>query len=311
MLLNRDSKPWLWVCLAIFVVCTVAYVPYHRSSINGPSGGTWPGLIYGVIGTAMIFLAMALTPRKKFRTLRIGRTYWWLQAHVWFGLLSFPVILYHAGFREGLWGGWITVTLMVLFIIIEISGITGLILQNVLPGKLLRDVQFETIFEQIDHVVGELAKEAKSRVEAVTARKVEGEFDYDAIPAGSGLSGPVGSGTAVAAVPTAGVTAATTPGAEEVERFYRTQVVPALGSSYATAALPADFDRLRSQTPLSIHELINDLQSIVDERRQLERQRKTQYLLHGWLWVHVPLSMAMLVLIVVHAVVALRYARPW
>jgi len=57
--------------------------------------------------------------------------------------------------------------------------------------------------------------------------------------------------------------------------------------------------------------VINDLQSIVDERRQLERQRKTQYLLHGWLWVHVPLSMAMLVLILVHAVVALRYARPW
>lgn len=301
MLLNRDSKPWLWVCLAIFVVCVATYIPYHYSTLNGPSGGTWPGLIYGVIGTLMIFLAMGLTPRKKFRTLRIGRTYWWLQAHVWFGLLSFPVILFHAGFRDGLWGGPITVTLMVLFILIELSGIVGLILQNVLPGKLLRDVQFETIFEQIDHVVGELRSEAQAKVESVTMRKVEDEFDLDAIPAGAG-------GRAAMAV----MTAATTPGAAEVESFYKSQVVPALSKGFRSdVATPAEFDKLRASTPLTIHEVINDLQSIVDERRQLEKQRKTQYLLHGWLWIHVPMSMAMLVLILVHAFVALRYARPW
>ena len=302
MLLNRDSKPWLWVCLAIFAVCLATYIPYHRGALNGPSGGTWPGLIYGVIGTAMIFLAMALTPRKKFRTLRVGRVYWWLQAHVWFGLLSFPVILFHAGFRDGLWGGWITVTLMLLFIAIELSGILGLVLQNLLPGKMLRDVQFETIFEQIDHVIGGLRSEAMTKVESVTLRKVEGEFDLDAIPAG-------GTGVAMAV---ASATAATTPGATEVEAFYKGEVIAALAPRYnANVATPAEFDKLRAQTPLTIHEVINDLQSIVDERRQLERQRKTQYLLHGWLWVHVPMSMAMLVLILVHAVVALRYARPW
>lgn len=300
MLINRDSKPWLWVCGAIFIVCLLTYIPYHRSTLNGPSGGTWPGFIYGVVGTLMILLAMALTPRKKLRTLRIGKAYWWLQAHVWFGLLSFPVILFHAGFRDGLWGGPMTVALMVVFIVIWLSGIVGLLLQNLLPGKLLRDVQYETIFEQIDHVAEKLREEAEAKVASVTSRKVEGEFDLDAIPAGGG-------GQAVAVL-----TAGTTPGAAEVATFYREFVARALArGGDISVATPAAFDRLRAQTPLTIHEVINDLQSIVEERRQLERQRKLQYVLHGWLWVHVPLSMAMLLMIVVHAVVALRYVRPW
>lgn len=298
MLINRDSKPWALVALAIFVVCAIAYVPYHRSQLAGPSGGTWMGLFYGVIGTAFILLAMGLTPRKKFRTMRIGRVYWWMQAHVWFGLLSFPVILFHAGFRDGLWGGPMTWALMILFIVIELSGIVGIILQNVLPGKLLRDVQFETIFEQIDHVISKLREEAEAKVGAIADRKVEAEYDLDAVPAG---------GTVALMA-----TSAVTPGATEVATFYKQQVVRALAPDFdPTAAMPSEFDRLRARTPLIAHETINDLQSIVEERRQLERQRKTHYLLHGWLWIHIPMSLAMLVLIVVHAFVALRYAHPW
>lgn len=305
MLINRDSKSWLIACLVIFAACAVAYVPYHRSQPAGPSGGTWMGLFYGVIGTAMILLAMGLTPRKKWRTARVGRVYWWMQAHVWFGLLSFPVILFHAGFRDGLWGGWMTWALMVLFIIIEVSGIAGLVMQNVLPGRLLREVEYETIYEQIDAVSAKLKEEAEAKVVAITRRKVEEAYEYEAVPAGM----PASAGMALAS----GVTAASTPGAEEVEGFYRQQVLPLLSGRKGSGELakPGEFDRLRAKTPLLVHETINDLQSICDEKRQLEKQRKLQWFLHGWLWVHVPLSAAMLVLIVVHAVVALRYSHPW
>lgn len=304
MLLNRDSKSWITLCFAIFAVCAVLYWPYHHAAIAGPSGGTWPGLIYGVIGTAFILLAMGLTPRKKYRTLRIGRVYWWMQAHVWFGLLAFPVICFHAGFRPGLWGAPMTWALMLLFITIELSGIVGLILQNVLPSKLLKDVQYETIFDQIDHVVAQLREEAATRVSAITKRKVEAEFDIDAVPAGA----TGGVATAI----TGFATATETPGATDVEHFYQQQVVAALADHPApNMATPTDFDRLRARTPLIAHETINDLQSIVEERRQLARQRKLHIFLHAWLWIHVPMSAAMLILMIVHAVVALRYHHPW
>lgn len=304
MLLNKDSKPWLTACLVIFAICALAYIPYHRSQPSGPSGGTWMGLFYGIIGTAFIILAMLLTPRKKFRTMRVGRVYWWLQAHVWFGLLSFPVILFHAGFRDGLWGGLMTWSLMILFILIEISGITGLILQNILPGKLLRDVQFETIFEQIDHVEDKLREEAESKIKSITERKIEAEFDLEAVPAG-----------AAGAEVTARTVATMTPGAEAIETFYRQAVVPALaprGQGFnGNGAKPSNFDVLRSGTPLAVHDVIADLQSIVEERRQLERQRKIHTVLHAWLWIHIPMSLAMLILMVLHAIIALRYHHPW
>ena len=296
MLIDRQAKPWVLTAAALFVIATIAYIPYHRSMPNGPSGGSLMGLIYGVAGTAMILFAIALTPRKRLRTLRIGRAYLWMQGHVWFGLLSFPVILYHAGFRQHLWGAPLTLTLMLLFIAIEVSGIIGLILQQILPTKLLRDVPYETVFEQIDHVVDTLRTEADTKLAALTTHKVEREYEYDALPAG-----------ATATMST------TTPGVEALATFYKSEILPFLQTAPARTKVwrPGDaaiaFDRLRTHLPVELHETANDLQSIADERRQLVRQKKLHTYLHSWLWIHVPLSFAMLVLIVVHAVEALRY----
>jgi len=50
-----------------------------------------------------------------------------------------------------------------------------------------------------------------------------------------------------------------------------------------------------------------DLESMVEERRQLAIQVKLHHWLHGWLFLHVPVSMAFLVLTLVHAVVSLVY----
>ncbi|MFN4243493.1 MAG: hypothetical protein ACK4PI_09670 [Tepidisphaerales bacterium] len=314
MRINRDSLPWVWATSAVLVVCVLTYIPYHRAALNGPSGGTWPGLIYGVIGTAMIVVAMLLTPRKKLRTLRVGRAYGWMQAHVWLGLASLPVILLHAGFRDGLWGSPFTFALMVVFIVIYVSGVVGLVLQNLMPVRLLAEVPGETIFEQIDHVIGHLRQEAEKVVMSASRPRGEEGFELEAIPAGAAAGG--GAARAAVGESAGGVRATEAPpardGAEALTAFYRQQVVPALADrGDVSVATPADFERLRATLPLGMQEAAADLQSIVEERRQLERQRRLHTWLHGWLWVHVPLSAAMAVMVVVHAVVALRYARPW
>ena len=59
--------------------------------------------------------------------------------------------------------------------------------------------------------------------------------------------------------------------------------------------------------PQPVHAVLEDLESICEEERQLSRQRKIYHLLHGWLLVHVPASIALLVLGGIHAIVALRY----
>jgi hypothetical protein len=59
--------------------------------------------------------------------------------------------------------------------------------------------------------------------------------------------------------------------------------------------------------PLAEQEQVVDLQAIVEERRQLLKQKKMHDILHGWLIVHVPISYGLMLISTFHAVYALRY----
>jgi hypothetical protein len=72
-------------------------------------------------------------------------------------------------------------------------------------------------------------------------------------------------------------------------------------------SLKAYFERLRIFLAPDAHPVLGDLESICDERRQLAVQARMHLLLHAWLYLHVPLSFALLLLTIVHAIVALSY----
>src|SRR5262245_25676911 len=101
MLIDRQSRSWIIATIGMFAIATALYIPYARSQLHGPTGSSWFGLGYGIVGTVFMTFAMLLSFKKRVRTMRIGRAYWWTQGHVWLGLLAYPLILYHAGFRWG------------------------------------------------------------------------------------------------------------------------------------------------------------------------------------------------------------------
>ena len=67
------------------------------------------------------------------------------------------------------------------------------------------------------------------------------------------------------------------------------------------------FTGLRTLLPAAAHDTLMDLEDICEEARQLLLQERLHRWLHGWLLVHIPLSLAMILLGAVHAVMALRY----
>ncbi|MGD9688922.1 MAG: hypothetical protein AB7K52_01795 [Phycisphaerales bacterium] len=71
------------------------------------------------------------------------------------------------------------------------------------------------------------------------------------------------------------------------------------------------FGNLKTQTPAHIHPGIDDLEELAARRRQLVRQATWMKYLHGWLLFHVPTSWAFIVLVAVHAILALRYWGPF
>jgi hypothetical protein len=265
--------------------------------MGGARGGTVVGIIYGVVGFAFMIFAGLLSLRKKFPVWRMGRTSTWMRGHLWLGLISYPIILFHAGFSFG--KGTLTWWMMAIFTVVIVSGVVGAILQHYMPRMMTREVPYETIYAEIPRIRGQLVDEADMKVAEVT-----GVMSESAMAQASGGTG----GVVVTLVQMEDEIR------EELTRFYDSELRPYIekegGKGCAIAMRQtsmAMFANLRTLLPDVIHPVVSDLESICEEKRELDHQIRMHRILHGWLFIHVPLSLALLLMGVVHAVIALRY----
>jgi hypothetical protein len=303
MRIDESHRPWAIASITILTAAIVGYVPYAIFHPDGARGNTWPGLIYGIIGYAMMLYAGLMGARKKRPIWRIGRAQTWMRGHLWMGALSLPILLLHSAFRAR---GPLTITLMALLVIAVLSGVTGALLQHFIPKRLTSSAQLETIYEQIPEVRDQLWQEASAIVEKLC-------LVADGVPAtATVIAGP---GSAPATADDDGEFSDLTDSQRTNIRYvYNSGILPYLRDpekaksplSDAVKAKPF-FDALRRQLPDSVHEQICDLESICEEERQLTAQKRKYLLLHGWLLVHVPLSITLLVLGAIHAFVAIHY----
>jgi hypothetical protein len=306
VIIDRTHKRWAIISLAILVVSAVIYGVNWARSLNPPTGGTAIGLLFGFVGYGFMLYAGFLGLRARRPTWRLGRAETWLKGHVYLALLAYPVIYFHAGFA---FGGPLTIVLMVLFTIVTASGILGVVLQNILPRVMTDRVPLETIFEQVEHVVEQMRTEADHLVMSV-ANPEEAAAAAAAATVGK-RPPPAARRAQVRAVELA---APPPEEAQALKEFYDTEVRPYLfdktgrSTTLSTRAKGSVvFAQLRTRVPASLHPVVDELEAICEERRQLRVQTRLHYWLHAWLLVHVPLSIALLVLSFAHAVIALRY----
>jgi hypothetical protein len=292
--IDGTHRVWLVASLIILGVATAVYIAYAARSPSGLSGGSATGLAFGIIGSAFMVFAGLLAARKKVPVWRLGRATAWMRGHLWLGLLSLPLICFHAGFR---FGGLLTSVLMVLLIIVVASGLFGATLQHYMPSIVTAQVPMETIFEQIDNIRVQLIAEADEMVDAICGPpSLEIAAIARIMPVGPTPEAP-GSGDTL-----------------PLRKFYSRDMRPFLRNEKMQthtlsneAKANALFEGLRTLLPSSFDETIRNLEQICEEERQLRRQIKFHHWLHGWLMLHVPLSLALLLLGCAHAIMALRY----
>jgi len=82
VLIDRTHRSWATISTLILVLGIVSYVFYAEASDKGATGGSLPGLIYGVIGTAMMIFAGLLAARKQVPFWRLGSAQFWLRGHL-------------------------------------------------------------------------------------------------------------------------------------------------------------------------------------------------------------------------------------
>ncbi|MCG8450138.1 MAG: hypothetical protein MI725_11240 [Pirellulales bacterium] len=289
MLLDRSHRLWFLVFVALTLVATGLYFWYSAVWPAGPAGRTWPGMMFGVAGTLLMIFAGLLSARKKTVRLSMGSLSWWLKGHIWLGLLSVPLIFFHAAFR---WGGPVETLLMIVFLTVIVSGVLGVVLQNVVPRAMKGQLDSEVVPDQLDHLCKVLQKEADQRVIKICggeqmAQALDGER-----PTGGSAENSEGW----------------------LAGLYLDTIRPYLEPGAASGSVLASsrqgelvFERARASVPEQFRETIDRLEELCRTRRNLHAQARFHGLLHGWLKIHLPLSVALLVFTLVHIVTALYY----
>ena len=327
MRMDSTQRSWLFVSIGILVVSVAIYIPYALTTSRGPTGGSAIGLLFGIVGFAFMIFAAALGARKRVPTWRLGRAQAWMRGHLWLGFLTLPLILFHGGFH---FGGTLTRVLIWLLIVTVTSGVFGAVLQNYIPRMMTKDLPLETIYDEIGHVRRLLLEEADHAMEALCGPM---GFKYKSEDAGQRAGGftamrALSAGTVAvrtSAAVSAGASVATAVAAAPeivllndeqsapLRKFYSMELRPYLLHPKRGLALSdagrahSFFAAVRTLAPPAAHPTINDLEDICDEARQLSLQERMHHWLHGWLLVHIPLSLALILLGAVHAVMALRY----
>ena len=217
MRMDRTQRGWAMSSLGILAISAIGYMVYAEQGTAGPRGGSTMGLIFGIAGFAFMLFAALLGARKRVPTWRLGRAQAWMRGHLWLGLLSLPLILFHGGFH---FGGTLTRVLMWLLMITVGSGVFGAVLQNYVPRMMTTEVPLETIYAEIGNVQKLLREEADRTVESVCGVMglVKGEAEgqraggFTALRPISATAVPLRTSAAVSA----GASAAVAPAVETI-----------------------------------------------------------------------------------------------
>jgi hypothetical protein len=293
MIIDRTHRPWALATVILTVVIAVIYFATFTESrdryLHESIGGTPLGLIYGILALLIFIFAALLGWRRNHPALRVGRMQFWLKGHIWFTVLTIPLVTLHSGFH---WGSMMTQILMWTYWLVMASGFLGLGLQHVLPRIMFNRIKEEVVFEQIPYLREKLASRASELKEELDADPPEPE------PAGEDAA----ESEPVTAIPKPTALIASL----ESEVLPYLQLDNGQGHKLDDSQTGYDlFQAMRLQSDDHWHPAIEELESLTSERRLLDQQTRLQHWLHGWLFFHGPVSLLLIILTLWHAIYSL------
>ena len=231
--------------------------------------------MYGLIGTVIIGVLMYLGIRKRSYASGTGTLQGWVSAHVYLGLLTLLVIAMHAGFRFGV---DIHTFAFVLLTVVVLSGILGVILYMSVPPRLTAHesgLQSDAIDKEIGRLISDMRFLVKDKSDALV-RVYRDEIS---------------------------VLQATQPMGWSL--LFQKERGDLLAQRSAALA------QIVSSVPSEDERTFQALSQLILKKAQLQvalmTQMRLRNLLQAWLYIHVPVSMAMIVTVVIHIVAVFYY----
>lgn len=270
---RRQAGRWRQGFAAAVLLAAVAYAA-NLVLAEIDSGNGW-GLAYGIAAAALLVLGSVygLRRRTMARATRhgLGSARSWLLAHLYGGLLFLLFMLMHSGFAlpDGLltWALWLLAWWTVA------SGLAGLALQRWLPRALGSGLGTEVLYERIPELVAEI----RDKAERLAARC-----------------------------------------SEPVQALYGERVAPTLETAKrrpiyflditgGKQAHLKEFDYLAKLLPDVERRKLRRLAELYKTKMQIDAHYTLQGALRWWLWLHVPTSFVLLLLLALHVFAVLYY----
>jgi hypothetical protein len=283
---------YLWWALALCVLAAILYST--GTGLERKNGGTWQGYVLGTVGALLIAWLASLGIRKRAYASSLGSVQGWTSAHIYLGTALLVIATLHCAFNFG----WNVHTLAyVLMVAVIVSGFIGLYVYINSPGIIAdnrsggsRASLFAELFE-----LDSQARDLAGRCDPTAALAVKSSIERTAI--GGGLFRQLfGSDNSWLMVADAG---AATAGAKIVANADQQAAI-----DFISARLPRAEKRAESAVLQSLVTLLCRRQMIL---RRIRRDIRLNGWLRLWLYVHVPLSIALLAALTVHILVTFIY----
>lgn len=271
---------WRWLGTALLVLLAASYLVYDRTAERTHGGSAW-GIGYGVAASLLVLVLLAFGWRKRAYRSKAGTLEGWLQAHVVLGVVVVLLVLLHSGFR---FEDRVAVTAFAALLLVVASGLVGAAFYTVYP-RLLTEVQSNLataeVSERLNRLTASMARLASGRSRAFEGvyREVLGaavprglagwKLLWGRLPGGRGARAGAGGGG------------------------------------------PDSWGRLLARVPPEEQQALRQLLVLARQHRELHLrlayQERYRNLLDVWLWVHVPASIVLVVLIAAHVIGAFYF----
>ncbi|HET9749505.1 MAG TPA: hypothetical protein VFS06_09415 [Casimicrobiaceae bacterium] len=271
-ILEYGNFRWLKLGLVLCAAVALAYLLHHPAV--APYGGTWLGYTLGTLGAVLILWLLWYGVRKRRYRSNAGSLQGWLSAHVYLGTALVLVATLHAGFQVG----WNVHTLAyVLTLAVVASGFFGVYVYLRVPTLMTENLGEETL-ESLLLGVGDVDREMRDKAISLPD-------DLFALVDRS-ISGTRLGPSAL-------------------------RLLAGADPACPTAAAVRDWPRLARRLTGDAAKLDKEVFGLLLRKHELlTRARRTlrhKALLDLWLYVHVPLAVALLAALIAHVVSVFIY----
>ena len=274
LLRTAESARWRRRAFWVFLALAASYAVYDWRE-DFTHGGSPTGVTYGVLGTLSVLVLLYFGVRKRSYRSRWGTLEAWLQSHLYLGLLAAVLILFHTGFR---FQDKVAVAAFAVLLVVVASGVWGALVYTSVPRRLT-EVEGDLTPEQMDEQLNQLAR--------TMARLASGKSEpFQKVCQGllAELLPPRLAGWKLLF------------GAARERRD-------------ETAPWAAQLSRVRASEQEDLRQLL----VLARQRRELHQrllvQQRYRNLLDVWLYLHVPLSIALVALVAAHLVAVFFFSK--